>query len=176
MRRATGAGFPAMSASTGDELGILARRKIEAAIIAPIYEEMRKAIGEEKAREILRNAIRRAAVEAGAEMAARAPGGADLESFKAIQHLWTKDDALTIEVVADAPGVFDFNVRRCRYAEAYRAMGLGEIGDLLSCNRDGAFCEGYDPRIKLARTQTIMGGASFCDFRYRVDPEDKPQG
>ncbi len=165
-----------MSASTGDELGILARRKIEAAIIAPIYEEMRKAIGEEKAREILRNAIRRAAVEAGAEMAARAPGGADLESFKAIQHLWTKDDALTIEVVADAPGVFDFNVRRCRYAEAYRAMGLAGIGDLLSCNRDGAFCEGYDPRIRLTRTQTIMGGASYCDFRYRAGPEDKPEG
>jgi hypothetical protein len=157
-------------AATAGELGILARRKIEAAIIAPIYDEMRKAIGEEKAREILRNAIRRAAIEAGAEMASRAPGGADLESFKAIQHLWTKDDALTIEVIDDKPGVLDFNVKRCRYAETYRAMGLGDIGDILSCNRDGAFCEGYDPRIKLTRTQTIMGGASHCDFRYRSDP------
>src|SRR6516162_8064608 len=149
-----------------EELGILARRRIEAAIIAPIYDEMRESIGEEKARDILRRAIRRAAIDAGAEMASRADGEADLESFKAIQHLWTKDDALTIEVIDDKPGVFDFNVKRCRYAETYRAMGLGEIGDLLSCNRDGAFCEGYDPRIKLTRTQTIMGGASHCDFRY----------
>ncbi len=153
-----------------DELGILARRRIEAAIIAPIYDEMRKAIGEEKAREILRNAIRRAAIEAGAEMASRMSGEADLESFKAILHLWTKDDALTIEVLDDTPGVLDFNVRRCGYAETYRAMGLGDIGDILSCNRDGAFCEGYDKRIKLTRTQTIMGGASHCDFRYRSDP------
>ncbi len=152
------------------ELGILARRRIEAAIIAPIYDEMRKAIGEDKAREILRKAIRRAAIEAGADMAARTAGGADLESFKAILHLWTKDDALTIEVLDDAPGVLDFNVRRCRYAETYRAMGLGDIGDILSCNRDGAFCEGYDPRITLTRTQTIMGGASHCDFRYRSNP------
>jgi hypothetical protein len=152
------------------ELGILARRKIEAAIIAPIYDEMRKAIGDEKAREILRNAIRRAAIEAGADMAARAAGEANLESFKGILHLWTKDDALTIEVLDDAPGVLDFNVRRCRYAETYRAMGLGDIGDILSCNRDGAFCEGYDPHITLTRTQTIMGGASHCDFRYRSDP------
>jgi hypothetical protein len=159
-----------MSDRKDDELGILARRRIEAAIIAPIYDEMRKAIGETKAREILRNAIRRAAVEAGAKMAARAPGGADLESFKSILHLWTKDDALTIEVLDDASGVLEFNVRRCRYAETYRAMGLGDIGDILSCNRDGAFCEGYDPRIKLTRTQTIMGGASHCDFRYRSDP------
>jgi hypothetical protein len=159
-----------------NELGILARRRIEAAIIAPIYEEMREAIGEDKAREILRNAIRRAAVESGAEMAARVSGGADLESFKAIQPLWTKDDALAIEVIDDAPGVFDFNVTRCRYAETYRAMGLGDIGHLLSCNRDGAFCEGFDPRIKLTRTQTIMGGASHCDFRYRSDPPPGPRG
>jgi hypothetical protein len=161
-----------MSASTDDELGILARRKIEAAVIKPIYDEMRVAIGEQTAREILRSAIRRAAIEAGADMASRAPGEADLESFKSIQHLWTNDDALTIEVVANAPGVFDFNVTRCRYAETYRAMGLGEIGDLLSCNRDGAFCEGSDPRIRLTRTETIMGGASRCDFRYRVEPEE----
>ena len=153
------------------ELGILARRRIEAAIIAPIYKEMREAIGEEKARDILRRAIRRAAIDAGAEMAARANGEADLESFKAILPLWTKDDALTIEVIDDKPGVFDFNVKRCRYAETYKAMGLGDIGDILSCNRDGAFCEGYDPRIKLTRTQTIMGGASHCDFRYRSSPE-----
>ena len=157
-----------------DEIGVLARRKIEAAIIAPIYDEMRKAIGEEMAREILRKAIRRAAIDAGAEMASRAEGGADLESFKSIQPLWTKDDALTIEVLTDTPGAFDFNVTRCRYAETYRAMGLGGIGDLLSCNRDGAFCEGYDPRIKLTRTQTIMGGASHCDFRYRAPPS-KPE-
>jgi L-2-amino-thiazoline-4-carboxylic acid hydrolase-like protein len=153
----------------GHELGILVRRKIEAAIIAPIYQEMRDALGEEKARGILRNAIRRAAIDAGAEMA-RADGEADLESFKAILPLWTKDDALTIEVLDDKPGVLDFNVRRCRYAETYRAMGLGDIGDILSCNRDGAFCEGYDPRIKLTRTQTIMSGASHCDFRYRSSP------
>ena len=153
---------------TADELGILARRRIEAAVIAPIYDEM--APGEAKAREILG-----AAVDAGAEMAKRAQGQADLESFKSILHLWTQDDALTIEVLADKPGVFDFNVTRCRYAETYRAMGLAAIGDLLSCDRDGAFCEGYDPRVTLSRTQTIMGGASHCDFRYRVRGSEQEQ-
>jgi L-2-amino-thiazoline-4-carboxylic acid hydrolase len=156
-----------------DELGILARRKIEAAVIAPIYDEMVKSLGEAKAREILGAAIRRAAVAAGAEMAKRAPGRADFESFKSILHLWTMDDALSVEVLRDAPGVFDFNVTRCRYAETYRAMGLGAIGDLLSCGRDGAFCKGYDPRIELTRTQPIMGGANHCDFRYRQRGSDE---
>jgi hypothetical protein len=159
------------SAATADEMGILARRRIEAAIIAPIYDEMRQAIGEKQAQEILRRAIRRAAIDAGKTLAAATPGGADLKTFQDIQHLWTKDDALKIEVLEANAERFDFNVRRCRYAETYRDMGLGEIGHLLSCNRDGAFCEGYDHRIKLTRTQTIMGGATHCDFRYRVEPE-----
>jgi len=156
-------------------MGILARRRIEAAIIAPIYDEMRQAIGAARAQEILRRAIRRAAIEAGKTLAARTPGGTDLKSFQDIQHLWTQDDALKIEVIEANADTFDFNVRRCRYAETYREMGLGDIGHLLSCNRDGAFCEGYDPRIKLERTQTIMGGASHCDFRYRFDPESGPE-
>ena len=159
-----------------NELGILARRKIEAEIVAPIYDEMVKAIGEEKAREILRAAIRRAAIAFGADIAKLAPGGADLESFKSILPLWSKNDALTIEVLDARPGVLDFNVTRCRYAETYRAMGLDAIGDLLSCCRDGAFCEGYNPSIELTRTQTIMGGASHCDFRYRVAEAEKKPG
>lgn len=50
----------------------------------------------------------------------------------------------------------------------YHGMGLGEIGDVLSCQRDGTFCQGYDPRIVMERTTTIMSGAKRCDFRYRM--------
>jgi hypothetical protein len=50
-------------------------------------------------------------------------------------------------------------------------MGLGKIGHLLSCNRDGTFCQGYDPNISLERKQTIMEGASCCTFRYRYKPK-----
>jgi len=170
------AASPVETSPTADDMGILARRRIEAAIIAPIYDEMRQTIGEAKAREILRRAIRRAAIESGKAFAAKAAGGADLKSFQDIQHLWTKDDALRIEVLEANDKVFDFNVTRCRYAETYREMGLGEIGHLLSCNRDGAFCEGYSSHIKLERSQTIMGGASHCDFRYRFEPgEEEPK-
>ena len=160
---------PPANPPLADEMGVLARRRIEAAIIAPIYEEMRQAIGKEGAQEILRRAIRRAAINPARRSPPGTSGGPDLTTFQDIQHLWTKDDALSIEVLEASAEAFDFNVRRCRYAETYREMGLGEIGHLLSCNRDGAFCEGYDPRITLKRSQTIMGGASHCDFRYRFE-------
>ena len=89
-RTRTGAGFHLMDGRIDGELGIFARRKIEAAIIAPIYDEMRKAVGEDIARDILRRAIRRAAMNAASQMASRAADGAGLESFKAILPLWTR--------------------------------------------------------------------------------------
>jgi hypothetical protein len=151
-------------------LGILARRRIEAEILAPVYEELKREIGVERARGVIARAVRQAAIASGAAFARSAPGGASLENFRAIQPLWTKDGALEIETLRETPEAFDFNVRRCRYAETYRQMGLGEIGALLSCNRDGAFCEGYDAKLRLTRTQTIMEGADHCDFRYTVEP------
>jgi hypothetical protein len=155
-------------------LGILARRRIEAEILAPVYEELKAEFGVEKARDLIGRAVRKAAISAGRAFAANTPGGVDLETFRDIQPLWTKDGALEVETLRATPEAYDFNVRRCRYAETYRKMGLGEIGGLLSCNRDGAFCEGYDPRLKLQRTQTIMEGADHCDFRFRLEAQSEP--
>jgi hypothetical protein len=59
-------------------------------------------------------------------------------------------------------------VTRCRYAEMYRELGMADLGRVLSCNRDGAFCMGFNPAIQLTRTQTIMEGAACCDFRYAL--------
>jgi hypothetical protein len=153
-----------------DEIGILRQRTIEAAFAKEVYDEMAAELGEERAKEILARAVIRMAKAAGAEWAKKAPGGkTDLATFEGTLPAWTKDDALSIEVVKRTPSEFHFNVTRCRYAETYKAMGIGHLGAILSCNRDGTFCEGYDPRLKLTRTRTIMGGASHCDFRYRLE-------
>jgi hypothetical protein len=153
--------------STDLEIGILKRRKIEAGIIAPVYRELVAEIGEERAQAVLDAAIRKAAVAAAQDFAAASGGNTSLRTFQDLQSLWTKDDALQIEVISATDTTFEYNVHRCRYAETYREMGLGHIGHLLSCNRDAVFCQGYDPRIKMTRNQTLMEGASHCDFRYR---------
>jgi hypothetical protein len=158
-------------------MGMLQRRRIEAEIIKPIYEAMKREIGAERAQAILTKAIREAAIEAARGFAATVPGGPSLESLHDLLPLWTKDDAQEIEMLSASPTQLDFNVRRCRYAEMYRAMGMGDIGHILSCNRDGAFCEGFDPKIRMQRTQTIMGGADHCDFRYQRPADgDAPAG
>jgi len=153
-----------------ERLGILRQRRIEAAFAKGVYEEMKATIGEAQAKAILSRAVVKMAKETAAAMAAEAPGGApSMEHFVALQPLWTKDDALVIETLHQDAARYDFNVTRCRYAEMYREMGLAELGAVLSCNRDGAFCEGYHPKMRLERTQTIMGGATHCDFRYTME-------
>jgi len=149
------------------DLPTLVKRKLQAQVIGPIYEEMASQIGEEQAAAILDAAIRKAAVAEGRAFAAKAPGGVtSMRDFISLYDLWTADGALEIEVLEATDEKFDFNVTRCRYAETYREMGLGRIGHLMSCNRDGTFCEGYDPNITLDRAQTIMAGAPCCTFRY----------
>lgn len=152
-----------------EQMPILEQRRIEATVIKPIYEEMVAELGLETAQRVLGTAIKKAAVAQGRSFAEQAEGETGLESFADLLKHWTANGALEIEVTERSEERFEFDVKRCRYAEMYKAMGLGEIGHLLSCNRDGTFCEGYDPRIKLDRSQTIMGGASHCDFRYTIE-------
>ena len=156
-----------------DGLSMLDKRRIEAEILKEVYETLKASHGEAVARQTVSESVRRSAIEQARTFAASVPGGTSLKSFQDIQHLWTKGGSLEIEVKEQTDTSFTFNVTRCQYAETYKAMGLGEIGALLSCNRDGAFCEGYDPKLKLERSQTIMGGAPRCDFRYRLK-EQKP--
>lgn len=156
-----------------DDMPILQRRRIEAMILKKVYEVLLERSGEDEARTVVGQAVSNAAIEHGKTLAGTLDHAPDLDDFAAVLPLWTKDDALEIEIIESKPDRFDFNVTRCRYAEMYKEMGLGGIGDLLSCNRDGDFCIGYSPDMELTRTQTIMKGASHCDFRYRMTPKSK---
>ena len=148
-------------------LPIIELRRIEANIIKPIYEEMVQELGEESARRILGQAIRRNAIEQGRSLAEKSAEPPGIAAFAGLLERWKANDALRMDTLEQSDERLDFNVTRCRYAEMYREMGLAELGHLLSCNRDGALCEGYDRRLELTRTQTIMGGAPHCDFRYQ---------
>ena len=157
------------SADATAPLPMLERRRIEAEILKHVYDTLRQSHGVEVARTTLADAVRRSSVAQAAEYAAQVGGNTSLQTFIDRQAAWRAGDALTVEVKEQTDTRYVYNVTRCRYAEMYREMGLGEIGHLLSCNRDGTFIEGYDERIEFQRSQTIMGGASHCDFRYRVE-------
>lgn len=156
-----------------EPLSILERRRIEAMILKNVHEVIEARSGRDEADAVIGAAVTQSAIQQGQAFAATLDHAPDLQDFADILPNWTRDGALEIETLHASPERLDFNVRRCRYAEMYQEMGLGRIGHLLSCSRDGDFCIGYNPEMKLTRTQTIMKGASHCDFRYRMEPGDE---
>lgn len=149
---------------------ILERRRIEAEFAKALLATMERHLPPDRARAILAEAIVTMARDTGAAMAKEQGGTNDLAAFAALLPRWQQDDALAMEFIERSASRLDFNVTRCRYAEIYRELGVPELGALLSCNRDGEFCRGYNPAIRMERTQTIMQGAPHCDFRYSLAP------
>lgn len=146
---------------------LLQRREIEARIVAPLVRAVMAELGPERALELLRGVIVDLARESGAALA-REIGDASLSAFARGIDRWKEGGALEIETIAETPDRLDFNVTRCRYAELYHALGMADLGGSLSCCRDFALIEGFNPAVTLTRTQTIMEGAPFCDFRFRA--------
>ena len=146
------------------KIGVLLRRETEARILAPVIDALADAFGRDQVIDIVRQVIIKLAHESGAELAAEYGDSAD--AFMETLQFWTKGGALEIEVLHRSETQLDYDVTRCKYAEMYRALGIPELGAVLSCNRDFAMVEGFNPDAKLTREQTILGGGKCCTFRY----------
>jgi hypothetical protein len=101
-------------------------------------------------------------------------GTNDLESYGKSIGPWSRSGALQLRILNQDDKTLSFDVTECKYAELYRGLGIPELGSVLSCSRDAAFIEGFNAGITLERTQTIMQGAAFCDFRFRVGKVSAP--
>jgi len=153
-----------------NQIGVLTRREIEARVLAPFVDALGREFGRERVLAMLRDVVVDLAREQGRQLA---EGGGDrsLNAFADTLEPWTRDGALSLQIHEQSETRLSFDVTRCRYAELYRALGIPEAGATLSCNRDAALIEGFNPEISLTRTQTIMQGAPCCDFRYeKRDP------
>src|SRR5262245_30504534 len=133
------------------KLTLLRQREIEARVVGPVVQAFAAEVGMPRALEILRGVIAGLAREAGTELA-RSLGEQTLEAFSSTLDRWCENGALEIEVLEQSADRLSFNVKRCRYAEMYRALGLADFGSSLSCQRDFALVEGFSPDIELTRT------------------------
>lgn len=156
---------------TKQSISILEQRRIEAGVIKPLMEAFEAELGREKSRAILSRVIKEQAREKGRQMAAEAPD-TTLAGFASLKEPWYRDGALEMDILEESADRYDFNVTRCRYAEMYQEMGLGDLGFILSCDRDATRIEGFNPELRLKRTQTIMQGGDCCDFRYSRKDQD----
>ncbi len=147
------------------KIGVLTRREVEARILGPLIDALGEAFGRDEVIAIVREQIIAIAQEKGDQLVYSMGGDGSAEFQQSLAY-WTQDGALEIDLLEHSAEKLSFNVKRCRYAELYQALGIPELGAVFSCNRDAALIEGFNPAATFERTQTIMQGATHCDFRY----------
>jgi predicted ArsR family transcriptional regulator len=155
-----------------NEISVLKRREIEARILGPVLDALSKKFGREAVIEAARDAIVTIARQHGRELQHLGDGNS-LNDFVQLLPMWEKDGGIELKIREQSDDSLSFDVVRCRFADMYRELGIPELGALLSCNRDYALIEGFNPDVELTRTQTIMEGASYCDFRFRAKSGEK---
>ena len=150
-------------------VSVIEQAKIQAQVLVPLVKALQAELGEEKANRLVRAALSDLYRRFGEEFW-NSRNDPDLgKSVASAFRAYAQDDALDYRVGEQSRDAFAFDVTRCRYAEFYKALGEPELGFLLVCTADFAVAEGFGGDVRLARTQTIMQGATHCDFRYESE-------
>jgi hypothetical protein len=147
-------------------VSVIEQAKIQAQVLVPLVKALQSELGEARANDLVRRTLgdlyRGYGEQFWQSRRDKSLGKAVSAAFTA----YASGDALEYNVIEQSPDAFAFDVTRCRYAEFYKELGEPELGFLLVCTADFRIAEGFGGDVKLTRTQTIMQGASHCDFRY----------
>ena len=134
--------------------------KIQARVVIPIVRELERELGKERAHAIVGKAI----AESYAEWQGRASSARNTHPREGNV---AKRFPVETELVEDTDRR-RANMTSCQFADYFRSIGAADVGALLTCGVDFAAQAVLRPDWELRRTQTLMGGASHCDFRWRL--------
>jgi L-2-amino-thiazoline-4-carboxylic acid hydrolase-like protein len=155
------------------DIPLIDQVKIQSQVLVPLVKALQAELGDERANDIVRRTLGDLYRRYGDKWW-RAQGARDLgEKMESAFESFAAGDALDYEVLTKSPDAFEVNVTGCRYAEFYKRIGAPELGFLLTCSADFSHAEGFAADVQLTRTQTIMQGASHCDFRYALQDSGK---
>ena len=147
------------------EVPLLQQREIEMRVLGPVIRAFAAEFEKEKTYDLVRRTMQEISRGLGKE---KSLGGGGLENLKSkCISKWNDGGALEVSIREDSDTLLAFDVTRCDFADLYRELGFGDIGTLISCDRDAAFLDGFDPELELVRQKTLMEGEDLCDFCYR---------
>lgn len=150
-------------------ISLLDEARLQAGVIVPILRALRAELGKEKADRIVGDSLRAWARDLYHRIGEAKPG-TPRQKWDAV---WAEDmrprigEAVDREMLKDDGTVREYNVTRCQYAEFFRALGEPDLGAILLCDSDFHIADVAGDSLEFRRTQTIMQGAPYCDFRYR---------
>ncbi len=141
--------------------------KIQARAVIPIVKALERELGAVRAHAIVGGAI----ADDYAQWQARRIPTRNLHP-----RAGQADDEFPViaEVVDDTDTRYSVNMVRCGFADYFRSIGEPQIGALLTCGVDFANEASLRPNWQFQRSQTLMQGATHCDFRWRLkDPSEE---
>lgn len=136
--------------------------------LIPLLKELAAQLG----REELVNMLKTAADEVvRKKTAGRPPAVPDLVALASnmrnvpplMQH------ALDAEIVEQSPEAFEYRVKTCLWAKAFRDMDAADIGYAIVCYPDYPVAKSLNPKLRLIRSRTLMQGDDSCSLRYVMD-------
>jgi hypothetical protein len=157
-------------------ISFLDEYKFQAEVLIPVLKTLRTELGEERANRLVLNALREWSRERWHRLGDHFSGGPK-EKWTALMASCMPrigKDA-DFQPLKDEPDAQECNITGCRYANFFRQIGEPELGMVLCCEDDFHITEVGSPEIELTRTQTIMEGASYCDFRWRIKSSQVPK-
>ena len=161
------------SAFTTADISLLEMVKIQAQVLVPLLKTLRAELGEERANQLATKALREWMQKIYQEIGTQLPGSPrqKWETIMAVGRPRIGTD-IALEVLTQEAEALEFNIMGCRYADFFRQLGEPELGALLVCNADLDVVAVGSPQVTMTRTQTIMQGAKYCDFRYQMKADE----
>ncbi|MEQ9639141.1 MAG: L-2-amino-thiazoline-4-carboxylic acid hydrolase [Alphaproteobacteria bacterium] len=152
------------------DLPLLEEVKLQARVLVPVVRALREEVGAEAADKLVGTALREWSRDLHRRIGEEKAGGARQKWDAIWDDLRPRiGNAIEREMLRDDGEVRAYNITRCAHAEFFKALGEPELGRFLLCDMDFDIAEVGAPDVEFKRTQTIMSGAAYCDFRYRFN-------
>jgi hypothetical protein len=152
-------------------ISMLDKVKIKAQVLVPVMQALRAEIGRDKADALVKGALREWSKAIFADIADGIEGS-PRRKFAAMNTALADvtEREVTFDMHRRDKQALEFDIKTCRFAEFFRALGEPELSALLICQTDIDIADAGGSEVDFSRTQTLMQGASCCNFRYTFAP------
>ena len=87
-----------------------------------------------------------------------------IEDEERRKRFWSR--GLTSQRIERTPKSYEIKITECLWAQTFLEVEAADLGFATICYQDEAMVAGFDPRLKLTRTKTLMNGDDGCHFRW----------
>ena len=78
------------------------------------------------------------------------------------------EDVHDFEVIRKSRKALEVKVTRCAHAEQFKQFNAMNVGMKMICEGDYSVVQGFNPRIKFRRPETLMAGDKCCHFIFEL--------